>query len=92
MCFYFPPPNPLILILELQSKFPELLETIVMHLKKLGGSGVQLSVPVVQGIMLGHIKHGAPQVLEARAKDGSKFRCTDAFVWKFLWEQMRYIP
>ncbi|KAA1479593.1 hypothetical protein DENSPDRAFT_789377 [Dentipellis sp. KUC8613] len=42
--------------------------------------------------MLAHIDHEAPELLEAKAKDGSRFRCTEAFVRKFIYQHLWWVP
>jgi hypothetical protein len=56
------------------------------------GIKVGLLMAPRRGIMLGHIQHSAPELLEAQAKDGSIFRASDTFVRRFLRTEMNYVP
>ncbi|KZV59291.1 hypothetical protein PENSPDRAFT_595721, partial [Peniophora sp. CONT] len=51
-----------------------------------------VSVHVARAIMLAHIKTFSPEVLTATAKDGSRFSCSDAYVRKFLYTHLRWVP
>lgn len=81
-----------ILISVSQSSYPELVKAIVRILRLLREAGIPVSVQTARGIMLGYIEHDAPELLSATAKDGSRFRCTDAFVRAFLYEHLRWVP
>ncbi|KAI0308595.1 hypothetical protein OF83DRAFT_219369, partial [Amylostereum chailletii] len=72
--------------------YPALVNDIVEQLLALRRTGIPVSVEAARGIMLGHIYHHAPKVLEATASDGSRFRCSDAFVRKFLYARLRWVP
>lgn len=62
------------------------------QLNYLRTAGIPLSVTLCRAIMLGLIKHHEPQVLDARASDGSTFICSDPFVRKFLYSHLRWVP
>ncbi|VDC03285.1 unnamed protein product [Peniophora sp. CBMAI 1063] len=58
---------------------PSLITAIVEQLTTLRAAGVPVSVHIARGIMLAHIRHLAPELLERTAPDGSRFKCSDAF-------------
>ncbi|KAI0311264.1 hypothetical protein OF83DRAFT_1033976, partial [Amylostereum chailletii] len=41
--------------------------------------------------MLAHVQHHAPELLEATAGDGSQFCCSEAYIRKFLYANMRWV-
>ncbi|EIW78729.1 hypothetical protein CONPUDRAFT_60899 [Coniophora puteana RWD-64-598 SS2] len=43
--------------------------------------------------MLGNIMHKAPELLKTTAcQDGSMFKCSDAYVCKFLYANLHWVP
>ncbi|TFY75668.1 hypothetical protein EWM64_g8344, partial [Hericium alpestre] len=74
------------------SNRPELVELIKTQLTLLRKAGIPVNVRSARGIMLAHIEHHAPELLHATAQDGSHFRCSDAYVRKFLYEHLRWVP
>jgi hypothetical protein len=54
------------------------------RLEDLRDSGVALSLLTIRGIMVAFIEHDAPHLFQKTFSDGSRFRCSESFVRKYL--------
>jgi hypothetical protein len=66
--------------------------SIVEGLKKYRESGLRLDTHIARGYVLGIINHSAPELLRARAKDGSVFKASDTWVRRLLREKLNFVP
>ncbi|EKM82903.1 hypothetical protein AGABI1DRAFT_125369 [Agaricus bisporus var. burnettii JB137-S8] len=64
--------------------YPEVQNKIHHQLTSLRGAGVPLTTVTVRALMIAIITEGAPEIYEHVRSDGSKFKCSEAFVRKFL--------
>ncbi|KAJ7749535.1 hypothetical protein DFH07DRAFT_746668, partial [Mycena maculata] len=75
--------------------YPEIRKLINDHLTSLRDAGVVLTLLTIRAIMVAHIEDGAPGLLgSAVGSDGTKFRCSESFVRRYLrntmgWSQRR---
>jgi DDE superfamily endonuclease len=69
---------------DILTDYPEVTQNIVDHLRKLRIAGVPLDVPRCRGIIIGQLHHAIPEIFETVSKDGSRFRCSESWVRKFL--------
>jgi hypothetical protein len=77
----------------LQDKHPDLIIKIVAQIRLLRAAGIRMNVVTARAIILAHIRLDAPDLLSTVAlSDGSLFKCSDAFVRKFLYVHLRYRP
>lgn len=70
--------------------YPDLVKTIVDLLLKLCQAGIALNLSHCRGIIIAQLHFEVPHVFEVVAKDGSHFRCTEAWVQKFLSGNLRW--
>jgi hypothetical protein len=76
-----------------QAHDPILVAAILNQLRLIRLAGAPLSVFLIRGLILGHIRHRCPELLEARLKcDGSLFKCSESFVRKFIHEHLNWTP
>jgi hypothetical protein len=55
--------------------------------------GLPINIYTARALMLGHIRHRAPDVLRTVVrKDGSLFKCSDIFVRRFLRRHLNFVP
>lgn len=66
------------------AKYPEVTKTIIEDLRALRAVGVALDTMRCRGVIIARITVSCPEIFEATAKDGSKFRCTESWVKKFV--------
>lgn len=71
-----------------QEPYPDLRKKIELRLQSLREAGVALSLLTIRGIMVAYIDHDAPELFERVLSDGSKFKCADSFVRKYLRDTM----
>ncbi|VDB96549.1 unnamed protein product [Peniophora sp. CBMAI 1063] len=74
------------------STHPEVVDEILQQLIAIREAGIMITVDNARGIILGIIQHRAPQLLEQVLSDGSRFVCSDAYVRRFLYQHLRWVP
>ncbi|VDC03846.1 unnamed protein product [Peniophora sp. CBMAI 1063] len=74
------------------SSHPELVDEILQQLIAIREAGVMITVDNARSIILGLIQHCAPQLLREVLSDGSQFVCSDAYVRRFLYHQLHWVP
>jgi len=72
------------------SNHPDVVKMITANLLALRRVGVALDTPCCRGLILAHLQYSAPEIFETVAKDGSRFRCTESWVKKFVHEQLNW--
>lgn len=83
----------LVLMPLLQDQRPDLIVKIVTQIRSLRAAGVRINVVTARVVILAHIRLDAPDLLSTRSSsDGSVFKCSDAFIRKFLYVHLRYVP
>jgi hypothetical protein len=65
---------------------------VVEGLRQYRSSGLRLDTHIARGYILGIINHSAPELLRARASDGSVFKVSDSWVRKLLREKLNFVP
>jgi hypothetical protein len=65
-------------------KYPIASKTILTHLEGLRAASVPLTLTTIRGLMIGQLQHLAPEIFEEQSPDGTQFRCSEAFVQKYL--------
>jgi hypothetical protein len=77
----------------LQSHDPALIDAVVTQLSLIRKAGVPLTVVLMRGIILGHIRHRCPKILTAKLKkDGTPFECSESYVRSFVQEHLNWTP
>jgi hypothetical protein len=71
-------------------RYPQVTETIISQLNALRDAAAPLTLVTIQGIFVATILNMAPEIFEERASDGTKFRCSDSFLRKWLHETMNW--
>jgi hypothetical protein len=76
-----------------QEPYPEIRQKIDDRIQALRDAGVALSLMSIRATMIAFIEHDAPHLFSRSFPDGSKFRCSEAFVQKYLralgWSERR---
>lgn len=67
-----------------QESVPEVCELIGKQLRGIRESGAILNSLSIRGIMVGIIQKHAPQLFDQLLADGTKFRCLESFVRKYI--------
>jgi hypothetical protein len=70
--------------------YPEVVETIISQLNLLWDAAALLTLVTIQGIFMATILNMAPEIFEWKAKDGTKFHCSDSFLRKWLHKTMNW--
>jgi hypothetical protein len=70
--------------------YPELNKEIKGQLLKLWQGGIAMDTNRSRGIIVANFHFRAPEIFMKRAKDGSYFRCTDAWVKKYLRDNLNW--
>jgi hypothetical protein len=68
----------------MQADYPEVVETIVKRLKALRSSSALISLVTIHRIVVATIMRMAPEVFEKKAADGTRFRCSDSYLRKWI--------
>ncbi|KAF8223365.1 hypothetical protein L208DRAFT_1317127, partial [Tricholoma matsutake] len=64
--------------------YPEVTEQILRSLEQLQETSVPLTLITICGIMITQLQHSTPQIFKVPSPDGTLFRCSEAFVKKFI--------
>jgi DDE superfamily endonuclease len=70
--------------------YPHIVSGIVDQLRKLRKAGIPLNVARCRGIMVARLHHAVPQVFQVVAKDGSVFRCSESWVMRFIYDNLKW--
>jgi hypothetical protein len=73
-----------------QAQHPEVVEAIIRRLNGLRDAAAPLTLVTIRGIFVATILDMAPEIFEQKASDGTKFRCSDSFLRKWLHETMNW--
>ena len=68
----------------IQSSHPQIISSIKFQLSSLREAGIPLTLLTARGIMVAIIQKHAPGLFSIPRKDGTYFRCSEAYVRKFL--------
>ena len=69
-----------------QAQHPEVVEVIIHRLNGLRDAAAPLMLVTIHGICVATILEMAPEIFEQKASNGTKFRCSDSFLQKWLHE------
>ncbi|KAJ3765171.1 hypothetical protein FB446DRAFT_795322 [Lentinula raphanica] len=70
----------------LEGLYPDLRKKIDTRLENLRTAGIALTLLTIRGIMVACIQHDAPHLFMNRMPNGSRFKCSEAFVKKYLYQ------
>jgi hypothetical protein len=73
-----------------QAGHPDVVKLITNQLKGLRTVGVVLTLLTVRAIMVAFIEAQVPHIFKHLAKNGTRFKCSDSFVRKFLHNVLRW--
>jgi hypothetical protein len=68
------------------------MELILHQIRRRRSSGFRISVMNTRPIIMGYLRIHAPELLEAKGKDGQKFNARESFVRKLLDQELDYAP
>lgn len=66
------------------------MDTIKRILEEMRTAQITLDLVAIRGIMVGCITHLALEIFEHKSKNGTRFRCSETFVRRFLKHDMRW--
>lgn len=73
-----------------QEPYPETRKKINYRLDSLREAGVELTLTSIRGIMVACIEYDAPHLFTQTMSDGTKFKCSESFVRKYLRNTMKW--
>jgi hypothetical protein len=73
-----------------QARHPEVVKAIINRLNGLRDAAAPLTLVTIRGIFVATIMEMAPEIFEQKASDGTKFRCSDSFLRKWLHKTMNW--
>lgn len=75
----------------LQSLYPELVAAIIEYLQYLRAAGIPMDITTIRAVTIALITHHAPELLCATGPDKRPFLCTEAFVRKFIYNNLKWV-
>lgn len=66
------------------------MAAVIKHLTALRDASAPLTVVTIRGVFVATILRMEPAIFDKIAKDGSRFRCSDSFLWKWLHETLNW--
>ena len=73
-----------------QESYPDTRKKINSRLNSLRDAGVELTLTSIRGIMVACIEYDAPHLFTQTMSDGTKFKCSESFVQKYLRNIMQW--
>ena len=73
-----------------QESYPDTRKKINARLNSLREAGVELTLTSIRGIMVACIEFDAPHLFTQTMSDGTKFKCSESFVRKYLRNIMQW--
>ena len=68
----------------MQVGFPAVAKSFLEQLVKLRQACLPLTIVTIRGLLIAHLQYFTPQIFTTPLWDGTLFRCSDAFVRKFI--------